>query len=92
MVRVSCIYCNREREAPPDTHYYECCVCVMKRMKARVKMSFPPEEVAEFLNDKGWSWRDLSRAAGISYPKVLDYKNGEGECPVELQRWLNENV
>lgn len=89
MGKVACIYCNREREAPPDTEYIECSVCVMKRMEAKVKVSYPVDDVSTFLDDKGWTWKDLAQAAGASYHKVLQFKRGEITCPINLQEYLD---
>lgn len=92
MRKVKCIYCNREVEVPPDVDWVECSVCAMKRARAKVEMAYPPDGVQEYLDDVGWSWKDLAMASGESYQKLLRFKRGEVPCPMGLQQWLGENV
>jgi hypothetical protein len=57
--------------------------------KVRIQEGYNPTTVAQILEKKGWTWKDLSIALGANYQRVLQYKNGELDASPELQKWVD---
>jgi hypothetical protein len=61
----------------------------MSAGKVRIQDEYSPLSVAQILEEKGWTWKDLTSALGASYQRVLQYKNGEIDASPELQKWVD---